>query len=97
MFVVLLNYVKPPSEVERVAPEHRVYAARQYASGNFLISGRRPARTGGVIVAQAASRAALDAILQQDPFYREGVADYEVVEFLPMMAGERFADFIVPT
>ena len=61
------------------------------------MSRRKPARTGGVILALAPSRAALDAILEEDPFHREGIADYEVVEFLPMMAATRFADLIVPT
>lgn len=96
MFLVLLNYLKPIGDVERVAPEHRAYAARHYAAGHFLLSGRKLPRTGGVILAQAESRAALDEILREDPFHREGIAEYEVVEFQPVMSAERFADLVPP-
>ena len=40
-------------------------------------------RTGGVILAMADSRAALEAILQQDPFCIADVAEFEVIEFVP--------------
>ena len=96
MFVVLLTYEKPWSEVMRLAPEHRAYAAARYADGSYLMSGRKPDRSGGVILALAPDRVKLDGILQQDPFWREGVARFEVVEFLPQMAAERFQDLIVP-
>lgn len=96
MFIVLLTYVKPWSEVLRLAPEHRAYAATRYADGSYLMSGRKPDRSGGVILAMAPDRATLDGILGGDPFWREGVARYEVVEFLPQMAAERFQDLIVP-
>jgi uncharacterized protein YciI len=95
MYVVLLTYEKPWSEVMRLAPEHRAYAATRYADGSYLMSGRKPDRSGGVILAQAADRDALDKILQEDPFWREAVARFEVVEFLPQMAAERFSDLIV--
>jgi uncharacterized protein YciI len=95
MYVVILTYIKPLSEVERHAPEHRAYANGHYDAGHFLMSGRKPDRSGGLILAQAESRAALDAILSGDPFWREAVATYEIVEFLPMMSAPRFADFIV--
>ena len=88
MFIVLLNYIKPMGEIERLAPEHRAYAARQYANGNFLLSGRKEPRTGGIILAQAGSRAELEQILDGDPFRREAAATYEVVEFLPMMSAD---------
>jgi uncharacterized protein YciI len=96
MFIVLLNYIKPMSEVERLAPEHRAYAARQYANGNFLLSGRKEPRTGGIILARAPSRAALDVILDEDPFRREAAATYEVIEFLPMMSADWLTGLLPP-
>jgi len=95
MFVVLLTYTKPWDEVMRWAPEHRAYAATRYADGSYLMSGRKLDKSGGLILALAESRARLDEILAADPFWREAVAEYDVVEFLPQMAAERFADFIV--
>ena len=96
MYVVVLTYIKPWADVIALAPEHREYAATRYADGSYLMSGRKPDRSGGVILAQATDRATLDVILSGDPFWREGVARYEVVEFLPQMAAERLKDLIVP-
>lgn len=36
-----------------------------------------------MILARAAGREALEAILAEDPFAKAGAASYEVIEFLP--------------
>lgn len=95
MFVVLLNYVKPLSEVDRFVGEHREFLAHHYAAGNFLLSGRREPRTGGVILATAATRAELERIIQRDPFHREKIADYEIIEFLPSMSAGFLSSLVV--
>lgn len=95
MFVILLNYIKPLSEVERFIGEHREFLERYYASGQFLLSGRQEPRTGGVILAVAGTRAEIETILQDDPFRREQVSEYEIIEFLPSMAAECLARFRV--
>jgi uncharacterized protein YciI len=81
MFLLLSRYVKPLDEVERWLPEHRAFLDRHYAAGHFIVSGPLEPRTGGVIVAADMDRANVDAILADDPFRREGVAEYNVVEF----------------
>jgi len=94
MFILLLHYVKPLTEVDRWLTEHREFLDRHYASGHFLISGRQEPRTGGVIVARAGSRAEIEAIAQEDPFSREGVARYEVIEFTPALAAPALASLL---
>lgn len=96
MFILLLRYLKPLSEVDRFVGEHRKFLARYYASGHFLLSGRKEPRDGGVILAAAASRAEVAGIVAQDPFYREQIAQYEIVEFEPSMATENLSHLIVP-
>ncbi len=96
MFVVLLNYIKPMSEVDHFVEEHREFLKRYYASGKFLLSGRKEPRTGGVILAVAETRAEIESIVQNDPFHREKIANYEIVEFLPSMSAEHLADLITP-
>ncbi|MFT3812395.1 MAG: YciI family protein [Acidovorax sp.] len=86
MFVVLLTYTAPLEQVDRHLPAHREFLASNYAAGVFLLSGRREPRDGGVILARAPSRQALESVLAQDPFRRHGVADYQIVEFIPSMA-----------
>ncbi|WP_198780092.1 YciI family protein [Shewanella putrefaciens] len=83
MFVVSLTYKKPIAEVEPHLAAHICYLDECYAKGIFIASGRKVPRTGGVILAKAESRAALEAILQQDPFYLEDVAEFDVIEFIP--------------
>jgi uncharacterized protein YciI len=92
MFLVLLHYKKPLEEVDRWSAEHRAFLEAHYASGHFLISGRRQPRTGGVILATG-SREDIEAIVRRDPFHREQVADYDIIEFQPMMAAEPLAAF----
>ena len=83
MFVVLLHYVQPIEVVERLLEEHRTFLDRHFAAGRFIASGAQVPRVGGVILARGMSRQQLDAVLAEDPFLRERVADYQVVEFNP--------------
>ncbi len=95
MFLILLNYKKPLSDVDRFVAEHRAFLERHYAAGHFLLSGRKEPRTGGVILAQADSRSDVEAIIRQDPFHREGIAEYTLVEFLPSLAAPPLAHLTV--
>ena len=93
MFVIMLNYVKPLSEVDRFIEEHREFLLPHYTSGHFLLSGRKEPRTGGVILANAETRTEIESIVLDDPFNREKVAEYDIVEFLPSMATAYLAKF----
>jgi uncharacterized protein YciI len=83
MFVILLHYVQPLTEIEAYLHEHRSFLDKHYAAGHFLASGAQVPRIGGVILARNLSREALDAVLAEDPFYRERLAEYQVIEFNP--------------
>lgn len=96
MFVILLNYIKPVSEVDRFVEEHREFLEHCYASGHFLLSGRKEPRTGGVILSKAETRAEIDSIVLNDPFNREKIAEYEIIEFLPSMAATHLANLKAP-
>lgn len=94
MYVVLLNYIKPLSVVDHFVEEHRRFLERGYVSGHFLLSGRREPRTGGVMLVVAQSRSEVENIVKDDPFHREGIAQYDIIEFLPSMAAEHFSIFV---
>ena len=85
MFVIVLEYLKPLEDVERWLDEHTSFLEAQYAGKRFIASGRLVPRTGGVILARGNDRPALNRILDSDPFKREGVARYTVMEFEPTM------------
>jgi uncharacterized protein YciI len=83
MFVVLLTYLAPVSEIDARLADHVRFLDAGYADGLFLASGRQTPRTGGVILARAASRAALETALAKDPFAVHNLARYDIVEFTP--------------
>ncbi|MDP4205692.1 MAG: YciI family protein, partial [Bacteroidota bacterium] len=62
---------------------HRHFLDRYYASGHFLCSGPQNPRVGGVILCKAKNRDEIDPIIKEDPFFANGVASYEVIEFNP--------------
>lgn len=90
----MLTYRKPLDEVDRFISEHRQFLERHYAAGHFLISGRKVPRTGGVILAKAESRAEIEHIVRNDPFHREGIAEYQIIEFLPSMTASQFSGLL---
>jgi uncharacterized protein YciI len=81
MYVLTLTYIAEPDQVDRVRDEHMVWIREQYAAGRFLVSGAKVPRDGGVILARQMDRDELDGVIASDPFMRERVAAYEVVEF----------------
>lgn len=85
MFIAILSYKKPLSEVDRYLQAHRDYLAVHYAAGDFIASGPQNPRVGGVIMIKAADREAVNTIISQDPFNVNGIADYQIVEFTPTM------------
>lgn len=94
MFIVSLNYKKDLSEVEKWIPLHVQFLEKYYASKNFIFSGRKNPRTGGVILVRGVDRQTLTAIIQQDPFYQHEIADYEITEIIPTKYDEDFACFV---
>ncbi|MCM1036810.1 MAG: YciI family protein [Bacteroides sp.] len=85
MYIAILTYKKPLTVVDKYLQAHRDYLAGHYAAGDFIASGPRNQRIGGVIMIKAVDREAVNTILSQDPFSINGIADYQIVEFTPTM------------
>jgi len=81
MFIIELTYKVDLSEIDAAMEPHVAWLRRHYAAGTFIASGRKVPRDGGVIVATASDRAALEAIVREDPFVAGGLADVRVIEF----------------
>ena len=92
MFLILLTYKKPLSEIDRLVPAHMAWLAGHYASGEFLLSGRKEPRTGGVILATTPSRKRAEEIAYSDPFYLNQAADCEIIEFVVSTAAPALAN-----
>ncbi|WP_338758663.1 YciI family protein [Massilia sp. METH4] len=74
MFIVTLKYEKPNEEIDQLLAAHRAFLREQYANGMFVLSGRMVPRTGGIIIANADSRADVEAVIELDPFKQAGAA-----------------------
>jgi uncharacterized protein YciI len=81
MFVIELTYKAALVEIDAHMSEHVTFLRKYYASGNFLVSGRKIPRDGGIILAVGKSRTQIEAIVEEDPFYKHGLAEFRIIEF----------------
>lgn len=81
MFVIELVYKAGLKEIDATMRAHMTFLRKYYATGTFLVSGRKIPRDGGIILALGNSRDEIEAIMQQDPFCKDGLADFRVIEF----------------
>ena len=90
MFVIELTYTAPLTEIDAHMRAHMKFLNKYYASGHFLISGRKIPRDGGIILAVGESREQIEAIVSEDPFCARRLAKFRVIEF----RGSQHADDI---
>lgn len=88
LFVVDLTYFADLSKIDALIELHRAFLKSGYDRGVFLASGPKEPRTGGVILARSDTRAELEKLIDQDPFKQEGVAEYRITEFNPVMKAD---------
>ena len=81
MFLIELIYKVDLPEIDAHMTAHVQFLKKYYAAGQFLISGRKIPRDGGIILAMGNSRQEIQTIIEEDPFYRHGLADFRIVEF----------------
>jgi uncharacterized protein YciI len=81
MFVIELIYKAELSQIDAHMKAHVAFLKKYYAAGNFLVSGRKIPRDGGIILSVAKDKQALEAIIKEDPFYVHGLAEFRIIEF----------------
>ena len=81
MFVIELTYKAELKQIDAHMGAHMKFVRKYYAAGNFLVSGRKIPRDGGIILAVGESRDAIEAIAKEDPFYTRGLVDVRIIEF----------------
>ena len=81
MFVIELVYKADLSEIDAHMSAHVAFLKKHYAAGTFVMSGRKIPRDGGIILAVGKDRAQIEALIEEDPFHRHGLADFRVIQF----------------
>jgi len=94
MFIINLTYTSDLALVDQFLDAHICFLNEYYATGVFQASGKKVPRTGGVIFATIESKKALQDIIAKDPFYKNNLARYEVIEFLPSKTSTTY-DFLL--
>ena len=82
MFIIDLNYIVPLEELDTHMASHVKYLHKYYKKNIFVASGRKVPRTGGIILALADSKEAVELIIKEDPFYQHELAEFTITEFL---------------
>lgn len=93
MYLLKLAYIRPIAEIDRFLAEHRSWLDTLYANKEAVCSGPQNPRNGGIIFLSVNTRERVNAIIEADPFHREKLASYEVIEFEPVKFDPDFAVF----
>jgi uncharacterized protein YciI len=81
MFVIELVYKVPLAKIDAQMKPHVAFLNKYYEAGNFLVSGRKIPRDGGIILAVGRNRQEIETIVQEDPFVARGLAVARIIEF----------------
>ncbi len=88
--LAILRYRKDLEEVLPHLEAHRAYLRELKAKGLLLASGPLMPRSGGALLLRIPGdeTAQLDAIRDNDPFVKAGVAQYELMPWDPVVGRE---------
>jgi uncharacterized protein YciI len=94
MYIVSLNYKVPAKVIAQFQEEHTAFLQEQVNAGAFIITGARELKIGEILIANTKTKEALENILEKDPFKKNAVADYKIMEVTPTMAGKKLSFLI---
>jgi len=94
MFIIDLVYIVPLEELDAHMADHVKYLRKYYKKNIFVASGRKVPRTGGIILAMADSKQAIEKIIKEDPFYKHELAEFNITEFQTSQYHPDLKDFL---
>lgn len=90
--IAIIRYRRPLDEVVANTDDHRAYLRTLESNGTLLASGPFDPRSGGMLllrVPDEGTTAALDAVRDGDPFWQRGIAQYELLPWIPVIGKDR--------
>ena len=97
MFIVQLTYITPISEVDKYLQAHREFLDYHYKQGLLVASGPMKPRTGGIIIAATNDKVYLESVFKKDPYCLAEIAEYQFIEFTPVMHRDELKELIQKT
>jgi uncharacterized protein YciI len=89
--LILIRYRLPLEEVAKITDEHRAYLRELKAKGTLIASGPMDPRAGGMVLVRIPDdnvQQTLTALRDADPFFKKGVANYELIPWAPVIGKE---------
>lgn len=86
--IAIIRYRRALDEVVANTDDHRAYLRGLHEQGTLLASGPFDPRNGGALLLRLPEEnptAALDAVRDNDPFWRRGIAQYELLPWNPVI------------
>lgn len=93
-FIIEITYRIPAEQLGENLTKHRAFLQTGYDQGWLLLSGPQVPKTGGIIVARAPSREAIETFFAQDPYQVNSLATYRFVEFEPVKRAALMEDWV---
>ncbi|AUX22740.1 hypothetical protein SOCEGT47_032470 [Sorangium cellulosum] len=97
--IAIIRYRRPLDEVSTAVDEHRAYLKGLMDQGLLLASGPLDPRSGGALllrVPDGAAAATLDRIRDGDPYTQRGLAQYELLPWVPVFGKEELDRVFAP-
>jgi len=94
MFIINLTYTKSIETIEKELANHSKFLDKYYSLGLLICSGRKQPRTGGMIISRSTSREEVEKMISEDPFYKNQLAEYELIELIPTKYASGFELFL---
>jgi uncharacterized protein YciI len=88
LFIISLTYLVPLEKIDAAMTRHVSYLDNHFKKGDFLVSGRKLPRTGGIIIARGADRKAIEKMVKEDPFIKGKLAVADIQEFSASKVGK---------
>jgi uncharacterized protein YciI len=89
--IAIVRYRRPLEEVIVHQEPHRAYLRQLKADGTLVAAGPQDPRIGGLFLLRVSDDtplADLDKIRDDDPFYQQGMAQYELLPWKPVIGKE---------
>jgi len=90
--IAILRYRRGLDEVLTVLDAHRAYLRTLYDNGTLLASGALAPRSGGALLLRVPDgdvQRTLDSIRDNDPYVKAGMAQYELLPWVPSTGLEK--------
>ncbi|MFT8637800.1 MAG: YciI family protein [Pseudoclavibacter sp.] len=88
LYAVQYRYIDDAEKLGEIRPEHRRHNAALHEQGLIVAAGPYSETPGALLLYSAPDRAAVEAALDQDPFWLHGcVAERTINEWTPAVGG----------